>query len=82
MFRRFYHAVINRVLNPLENRFLKRLAWQAGASAHTKIAQRHLYHYYRNLALSDSAPRPCGKQVFAVSLSSKKMASCFSYLPC
>ena len=23
MFRRFYHAVINRVLNPLENRFIK-----------------------------------------------------------
>ena len=56
MFRRFYHAVINRVLNPLENRFLKRLAQQANASAQTKIAQRHLYHYYRNLALTGSVP--------------------------
>ena len=56
MFRRFYHAVINRVLNPLENRFLKRLARQANASAHTKIAQRRLYHYYRDLALTGSVP--------------------------
>ena len=56
MFRRFYHAVINRVLSPLENRFLKRLARQANASAHTKIAQRRLYHYYRDLALSGSVP--------------------------
>ena len=56
MFRRFCHAVINRVLNPLENRFIKKLAQQANASAQTKIAQRHLYHYYRNLALTGSVP--------------------------
>ena len=56
MFRRFYHAVINRVLNPLENRFLNKLARQANTSSQTKIAQRRLYHYYRNLALNGSVP--------------------------
>ena len=56
MFRRFLRSIGNRVPMPFEYRLISTLEQQAKTSPQTKIAQRQLYHYYRHLAESGSAP--------------------------
>jgi hypothetical protein len=56
MFRRFLRSVVQRVFKPSEYRLINSLQQQAKTSPETKIAQRHLYHYYRNLVATGSVP--------------------------
>lgn len=56
MIRKFVQNRINRLLVPFENRLIYKFQQQAKTSPKTKIAQRHLYHYYRNLVLTGTVP--------------------------
>ena len=56
MLRQFLSSVVKRVFMPSEHRLVSSLQRQAKTSPATKIAQRRLYHYYRNLAASGTVP--------------------------
>ena len=56
MLRQFLGSIVKRVFEPSERRLVSSLQQQARTSPATKIAQRRLYHYYRNLAASGSVP--------------------------
>ena len=67
MFRRFLRSVINRALLPSMNRLVSDLKQQAKTSPETKVGQRFLFHYYRNLVTTGSVPslRETGFRVFS-----------------
>jgi hypothetical protein len=56
MFRHWLLSIINRTLMPYEYRLIDNLQQQAKTSPETKIAQRHIYHYYQNMAMTGSVP--------------------------
>ena len=56
MFPRFLNSLAKRVFLPFEYRLLNEMNRRAKTSPETKVAQRHLYHYYRSMVLSGSVP--------------------------
>lgn len=56
MLRRFLRSTFDRVFMRSECRLAGKLQLQTKTSPETKIAQRRLYHFYRNLAASGSVP--------------------------
>jgi hypothetical protein len=67
MFRKFLRSVVDRVLSPLERRLINKFDQQSRTSPETKIAQRFLYHYYRDRIGFGSVPSLCetGFRVFS-----------------
>jgi hypothetical protein len=57
MFRKLFRSIIDHIFTPYEHRLINSLQQQAKTSPDTKIAQRHLYHYYRNLLATGSVPK-------------------------
>ena len=57
MLRRFIRSGIDRALSPSLNRLATTVREQARTSPETKIGQRLLFHFYRNLAATGAAPR-------------------------
>ena len=57
MLRRFIRSGIDWALSPSLNRLASTVEEQARTSPETKIGQRLLFHYYRNLVATGAAPR-------------------------
>ena len=56
MIRRLLLSIGNRVPMPYEHRLISSQQHQPKTSPEIKVAQRHLYHYYRNIATTGSVP--------------------------
>jgi hypothetical protein len=57
MLRRLLRSMIHRSLAPIQSGIVRELTQHSKTSPETKVAQRHLYHYYRALVSTGSAPR-------------------------
>lgn len=67
MFRRFLRLVLTRLVSPSWKRIVNSLNQASKTSPETKVVQRLLYHYYRNLATTGPVPslRQTGFRVFS-----------------